>query len=129
MIAATGIASILVFLVALWLLRLVPVASGAMTTARGALDAMRDEALDDAAREKAVQKASLQLMGAFVSIVVRGAVSLAASLLPIWLADRLALAADTDVIAFLSRWDVIVIASVVIIAAYVAWVRLWAPTS
>lgn len=129
MIAAVGIASIVLFLVALWLFRLVPTAAGALATAQGAVGAMRDEALDDAAREKAVQSASLRLMGAFASIVVRGALSLGASLLPIWLADVAGLAAGNDVIDFLSRWDVIIIATVVIVAGYVIRIKLWAPTS
>jgi len=129
MIAATGIASIALFLVALQLTRLVRVSGGAIATARGALEAMRDPALDDAAREKAVQRASLRLMGAFALIVAGGAGSLAVSLLPIWLADITGLAASGDVIGFLSRWDVIAIASAVIVAGYLAWVRLWAPKS
>jgi len=129
MIPAVGIASILLFLVALWLLRLVPTAAGALATAQGAVAAMRDPALDDMAREKAVQAASLRLMGAFASIVARGALSLGASLLPIWLADLTGLAAVGAVIDFLSRWDVIVIATVVILAGYVIRVRLWAPTN
>ena len=129
MIAASGIASIVLFLIALWLLRLVPVASGAIATAQGAMAAMRDPALDDAAREKAVQAASLRLMGSFASIVVRGALSLGVSLLPIWLADVTGLASGAAVIDFLSRWDVIIIASVVIVAGYVVRIKLWAPTS
>ena len=129
MIAAVGIVSIVLFLIALWLLRLVPVASAAVATARGAVAAMRDPALDDAAREKAVQAASLRLMGAFASIVVRGALSLGASLLPIWLADLTGLASGWAIVDFLSRWDVIVVASVVIVAGYVVRVKLWAPTS
>lgn len=129
MIAAVGVASILLFMIALWLLRLVPVASGAVATAQGAMAVMRDPALDDAAREKAVQAASLRLMGTFASIVMRGALSLGVSLLPIWLADISGLASGEAVIGFLSRWDVIVTATVVICVGYVVWVRLWAPKS
>ncbi len=129
MIAAAGIASIVLFLIALWRLGLVRVATGAAATAQGALAVMRDPALDDAAREKAVQTASLRLMGIFVSIVWRGGLSLGISALPIWLADLSGLAASGAVIDFLSRWDVIGIASAVIVAGYVVRVRLWAPTS
>ena len=129
MIAAAGIASIVLFLIALWRLGLVRIAQGALATAQGALTTMRDPALDDAAREKAVQAASLRLMGTFASIVLRGALALGVSLLPIWLADLAGLAASGEVIFFLSRWDVIAVASVVIVAGYVVRVRLWAPTS
>jgi len=129
MIAAIGIASIAVFLFAFWLLDLVRVASGAIMIAHEALATIRDEALDDAVREKAVQAASIKLMGAFVSIALRGALALGASLLPIWLADLGGLAPGNEVIGFLSRWDVILIASAVIVAGYVLCARLWAPRS
>jgi len=129
MTVAIGIASIALFLFAFWRLDLVRVSSGAVTTARTALAAMRDESLDDAAREKAVQAASIRLTGAFVSIAVRGAVALGVSLLPIWLGDVGGLAPGDEVINFLSRWDVILIASVVIVAGYVLRARLSAQRS
>lgn len=127
MIVVTAAASISVFLIALWLARVVPTSAGAVTIARGALGAMRDTELDDAAREKAVQHASLQLLGTFVSILARGAAAIAASLVPIWLADVTGFAASDQVIAFLSRWDVIVIASIVIVIGYLVRTWLWAP--
>lgn len=129
MIAAVGIASIVLFLIALWRLGLVRVAAGALATAQGALAVMRDASLDDAAREKAAQAASLRLLGIFFSITWRGGLSLGISLLPIWLADISGQAASAEVIGFLSRWDVIGIASAVVVAFYVVRVRLWAPTS
>ena len=128
MIAATATASIIVFLVALWLARVVPASAGAVAIARGALAAMRDAELDDAARERAVRRASLQLLATFFSILVRGAVAIGASLVPIWLADAASLAASDQVIEFLSRWDVIVIASIVIVIGYLVRMWLWAPS-
>lgn len=128
MIVATAAASIGVFLVALWLSGVVPASASALAIARGALGAMRDSGLDDAAREKAVQRASLRLIGTFVSILVRGAVAIGASLLPIWLADVAGLAANDQVIDFLARWDVIVIASSVIVLGYLVRMWLWATT-
>ena len=126
MIAATAALSICTFLVALWLVRVVPVSAGAVGVARDALGAMRDGQLDDAAREKAVQRASLRLLQTFFSILARGAVAIGASLVPIGLADLAGLAAGDQVIEFLSRWDVIVIASVVIVIGYLVRMRLWA---
>lgn len=129
MTVAIGIASIALFLFAFWRLDLVRVAAGALATARTALATMRDGSLDDATREKRVQAASIRLTGAFVSIAVRGAVALGVSLLPIWLGDVSGLAAGGEVIGFLSRWDVILIASAVIVAGYVLRARLSAQRS
>lgn len=126
MMVATAVAAIGVFLVAFWLFGVVPASAGALAIARGALAAMRDTELDDAAREKTVQRASIRLLGTFVSIVVRGALAVGASLLPIWVADAAGFAKSDQVIAFLSRWDVIVIASIVIVLGYLVRVRLWA---
>lgn len=129
MTVAIGIASIALFLFAFWRLDLVRVAAGALATARTALATMRDGSLDDATREKRVQAASIRLTGAFVSIAVRGAVALGVSLLPIWLGDVSGLAAGGEVIGFLSRWDVILVASAVIVAGYVLRARLSAQRS
>lgn len=129
MTVAIGIASIALFLFAFWRLDLVRVAAGALATARTALATMRDGSLDDATREKRVQAASIRLTGAFVSIAVRGAVALGVSLLPIWLGDVSGLAAGGEVIGFLSRWDVILIASAVIVAGYALRARLSAQRS
>ncbi len=125
MIAATAAVSICAFLVALWLARVVPVSAGVVVIARNALGAMRDPALDDAAREKTVRHASLQLIGKFVSIVLRGVFAIGVSLVPIWLANASGLAASDQVIAFLSRWDVITVATIVIMIAYLLRIRLW----
>jgi hypothetical protein len=126
-IVATAAASISVFLVVLWLSGVVPASASALAIARGALGAMRDARVDDAAREKAVQRASLRLIGTFVSILVRGAVAIAASLLPIWVADVSGFASSDQVIEFLSQWEVIVIASIVIVMGYLVRMWLWAP--
>lgn len=125
MIVATAAASIGIFLVALLLLRVVPAASNALTIARGAFEALRDPGLDDAARERAARSASIRLFGSFISILARGALAVAASLLPIWLADALGLARYDQIFDFLARWDVILIASIVLVLGYVVRTLLW----
>jgi hypothetical protein len=127
MIVATAATAIGVFLVAVWLCGVVPESAAALAIARDAFGAMQDPALDDAAREKAVQRASIRLLGKFVSILLRGAVAIGISLLPIWASDVSGLAASDQVVDFLSRWDVILIASVVIVLGYLVRARLWAP--
>jgi hypothetical protein len=124
-ITAIAISSIVVFIAALWAFGVARVGAGVLATAQGAVAAMRDESLDDEAREKVVQRASIQLMGAFASILVRGALTFLASILPIWLGSLAGLAEIEEVMDYLSRCDVILIASVVITAGFVIWMRLW----
>jgi hypothetical protein len=124
-IAATAVASLGVFVFALVLSGVIGVAGGVLTTTQDAVATMRDRSLDDAAREKAIQRASLRLLSDVGSILVRGALSVAVSLVPVWLADATGLATFEAVFGFLSRWDVVVIASAVMIAGYVIQSRLW----
>ena len=124
MIAATAILSIGVFICALQFLGIVQVAADTLVTARKAISTIQDNSLDDRAREKKLQRAALQLFGAFITILIRSLFTLLASFLPIWLASLMGLVKIEDVIHFLSRWDVIVITTVLIVAAYVIWTRL-----
>jgi len=122
--AAVAIFSVLLFLVAFQLVRIVPAARRAIAIAQGALGAMRDPALNDDAREKAVQRASIALFGAFGSILLRSLLALAAAVAPIWLADQVGWAQTESVVDLLSRWDIIVGASVLICGLFYAQGRL-----
>lgn len=125
MITATAIASIGFFVGAFLLCRVTDVAAGALSTAKEAATAMRDKSLGDEERERTAQKAAVDLAKAFVSILLRSALALLASFLPIWLAGWAGLADGAEVLAYLSRWQVIAIASIVVIASYLVWIRLW----
>ena len=116
MIALVALISILLFLVSFEVARVVPVSVAAIATAKRALGVIRDPSLDDEAREKAAQRASIQLFGAFASILLRSLLAVAAAFVPIYLADALGLAETEHVLTFLARWEVIVGASVVICA-------------
>lgn len=65
MISATELASIAFFIGALWVFGIARAGAGVLMSARGAVAVMYDKGLDDAAREKAVRRASIQLTGAF----------------------------------------------------------------
>lgn len=125
MIVVVSLVSIALFLVAFWSVRVIPVAVGVLSTAQGAIDVVRDPTVDDDAREKAVQRASLQLLGAFISILLRSIAALAAAFAPIYLADLMDLAPSEGVMVFLARWDVILGATIVICVLYYAKARLW----
>lgn len=124
MITTTAVLSIGVFICALRLFGVVRVAASALVTAQEAVTDLRDNSLDDRTREKELQHAALQLLGAFISILIRSMLTFLASLVPIWLASLMGLVNIEDVTRYLSRWDVIVITTVLIVAGYVIWVRL-----
>lgn len=125
MIVATAVAALAIFAIAIWVSGVMRVSVGVLSTTQNAAAIMRDPALDDLQREKAIQRASLRLLADFGSILFRGVASLAISFAPIWLADVSGLASARAVMDFLSRVDVIVVASIVMIAGYVLRVRMW----
>lgn len=125
MTAAVAIASILAFVAVFWKAGVVEAARKAIATASQAGRVMSSKELDDHTKEKEVQKAALGLVGSVFSIAIRSLVALAAAALPIYGADAAGLAGADAVIDFLSRWDVIIVATVVMIALYVAGRRLW----
>lgn len=124
MIAVTAIVSTGLFVLAFGILGIARIGAGVLVTARDAVAVMRDENSDDETREKVARRASLQLMGALFSILVRTALAVLAAFVPIWIAASAGFAASGDVLRFLSRWDVIVAASLVIIAGYIMWMRM-----
>jgi len=124
MITLIAILSIGVFICALHLFGVVRVASGVLVTAQDAVTVLRDNSLDDRAREKEIQHAALKLLGAFISILIRSILTFIASLVPIWLSSLAGFVKIEDVFRYLSRWDVVVIATVLIVAGYVIWIRI-----
>lgn len=122
---AITVLSIGLFMVAFWLLRIVSVAKDAIATVKGALATMRAPDLDDDAREAAVQKAAVRLITISASLVGRCAFALAAAFVPIYLAHAAGVARMEDSLAFMERWDVILIASLLILAGYLTGKRLW----
>jgi hypothetical protein len=124
MIAATAVVSIGVFICGLRLFGVFRVAASALVTAHEAVTILRDKSLDDSTREKKLQHFALQLFGTFISILIRSMLTLLSSLVPIWLASFMGLVEIEDIISYLSRWDVIAITTVLMVAGYFIWIRL-----
>lgn len=128
MIAAVALVSIVTFLAVLWRSGIVSLAGEAMATTQGAMAVMRDPALNERAREQAVQRASLRLFGHFFALAWRAIVCLGVSLVPVGVAGLAGLAPPPEVLAYLARWQTGAVATVLALAVYVAGKRLW-PTS
>lgn len=125
MIAFIAITSIAIFFVALHLSGVIRTGMGVTSTLQASLATLRDKDMDDLQREKAMQSASLQLMGSFLSILLRCLLCLLAAYAPLWGADAAGLAPSEDVMGFLSRLDVILLSTVFFVLAYIIKARLW----
>lgn len=125
MIAAVAIASILAFVIVFWKAGVVPAAQKAIATASHAGKVMSSKELDDDVKEKEVQKSAIGLLGSVASITIRSVLALIAAAVPIYGAEAAGLVSSDAVIDFLSRWDVIIIVSVVMIAGYIVGRRVW----
>ncbi|MFP4360116.1 MAG: hypothetical protein ACLFTG_05475 [Alphaproteobacteria bacterium] len=115
LVTALGVTA---FALAFTLLRVPAWASESLAVAGRAQSALRDPALDDAAREAGAQAAARRLLYVFGVILVRSVAALAVAALPVVVADRLELVAAADVAAFSLRLDVILVASAVVVALW-----------
>ena len=125
MIVVIAFISIVTFIIALWLLRIVSIGAKAITISQDAVSTLRNDNYDDTEREKATQQASIKLLGIFFSILYRAILAFAAPWLPIWLADWLGWVKSEEVTAFLFRVDVILVSSILLSIIYFAGKRLW----
>lgn len=123
MIIWVALISVVLFLIAFWRLKISRVGADALKTSRIAMATMGDKSIDDDTREKMIQSASIKLFGSFFSILIRSILTLAISVLPIWLADLTGIARMDAVFGFLARIDVIVIISVAMIGGYILLMR------
>jgi len=124
MTAITAIVSIFTFIAALWIFRIVPISAKAISIYREAISTMKDDNFSDIEREKALQQASIRLLGSFFSILYRAVLTLGACFFPILVADWLELVKIEDVTVFLLRIDVILITTIVLLVVYFIRKRL-----
>ncbi len=129
MAALASALAVLAFLIVFHLAAVVPAARLAIKRAADAATVMRDAHLSDAQKETQIQQAALALLGSAGSIGLRFAASFIAALLPIFLLSGLGFSASTDTFAYLARWDVIVVSSVLITLAMVLAARAKARNS
>jgi hypothetical protein len=118
MIVAIAVTAVATFVVAFSLLRVAHAAAAAVTTARGAMTLLADSAMDDETRERAARRASGRLCLMTASVAFRGSLAAGIALLPVLAAERAGMVTFDDVIAFLSRWDVVLVGSVFVLLRY-----------
>lgn len=119
-----AVASVGIFLLAFWRIGWVAILAESMATIRQGFAAMRDPALEESAREAVVQKTALRLVIISVSLLLRSLMILAAVLIVPLIADSIGVVPLTETLAFMLRWDFILITTMVIGLAYFM-VGLW----
>lgn len=118
MILVIAIVAIAIFWTAVLRLGIVPRAHDALGVGRETTAALRGGTLDDRAREQLTRRASARLAGMAMSIIIRTAIALGASVIPIWLAGAAGLARADAVVTFLTGWTAIPVTVAVCAAAY-----------
>jgi hypothetical protein len=122
-IYAAAILSVAIFLVALWSLRIIGIAAKALEISRHAVRTIRDPDLSDEDKERILQKASVALLGGFLSITLRTAAAIGTSLLPMLAFDVAGLASFWVVVEILASWEAIILFSVSLTLVCLVWRR------
>lgn len=104
-------------------LRIVPVAREVVAVSRGAVACMRDPAISDLEKERAMQRASISLMRGFLSILGRSAAAVAAAALLLLALDAIRLARLSAVTDLLATWQGIVLTTVAMILVWYVGLR------
>ena len=116
-VLVVGLAAIAAFVGAFHFSGLVARSLAVVTVARETMAVIADKTLDDAEKEPLVQRAALRLFGHFGLITLAAIVLLAVPGLVMWGGDLIGLAPFIAVTRFLLSWEVIVGATVLIVAA------------
>ncbi len=112
-----GLADIAAFVAVFHVSGLVARALVALTVARETMAVISDKSLDDEEKEPLVQRAALRLFGQFGLITLTAIVLLAVPGVVMWGGDLIGLAPLAAVSDFLLSWEVIIGATVAILAA------------
>ncbi len=112
-----GLAAIAAFVAVFHVSGLVARALAALTVARETMTVIADKTLDDEEKEPLVQRAALRLFGQFGVITLTAIVLLVVPGVVMWGGDLIGLAPFAAVSHFLLSWEVIIGATVAILAA------------
>ena len=115
MISLVGVVAILAFAIAFRLLKVVPTAIEVRKTVQNATRIIADKNLDDDAKEREVQQCAKRMVILFVEITWRLALALMLPIAGIWLFEQGGVGETQEVIAFLLRLDVIIVATVFLV--------------
>ena len=124
MIYFAAFLTVTIFVIALWMFGIISVAIKAVEVSRESARTIRDPALSDEDKERTLQRASLTLLGSFLSITARAAAAIGASLLPMLAFDVAGLAPFWNVADFLATWEAIILISVMLTLVFLVRRRI-----
>jgi len=113
----------LCFMIALRFLGIISTAAGVIENARAAFRLVGDREVSDADKERLLQKASVSMMGSFISMTLRSIAAITASLLPLFVFDLTGLARFSTVTHLLATWQGVVLTGVVMASVQLVKVR------
>ena len=116
-ILVVGLASMAAFVAAFRVSRLVTQARAVVTVASQAMAVIAEKTLNDEEKQRLVQRAALHLCGQFLLITLTAIVVLAVPGVVIWVGDLIGLAPFAGVTDLLLSWELIIGATVLIVAA------------
>ncbi len=121
MIVGTYLASVVLFSLAFFFTRISRTISQVLSISRDSFLTITDSGLDDDAKEKAVQRAAIDMLRQFGCLLFKVAAIGLATLMPPFVADAANLASFKDISSFSLRWDVLLVTTIAAIAVSVMW--------
>ena len=115
--------AVLLFALVFTLTRLPRNCTQALVIAEQAMSVITDRNLDDEAKESATQQAALKMLKQGGLITIKAVITLAATVLPVFVADAMALSSWQNTSEFAMRWDVLLVTTVVMLTAWWIWRR------
>ena len=116
-ILAVGLVSVAAFVAAFRVSGLATRVRGAVMVASQAMSVIAEKTLDDDEKQRLARRAALQLFGQFFLITLTAILVLAVPGVVIWAADLIGIAPFGAVTALLLSWEIIIGATVLILAA------------
>ncbi len=114
-------ASAALFFLGIRVFGIVPRVKGVIAATHVATTVMRSRDMSEEEKESAIQKAALEMIGSFLSILVRTALIVAISIAVVALGSETALFSMQDAIHAASNWTFIVVSTLLMIGAFLVF--------
>lgn len=118
-VVAVYVLAVALFCLSFYYTRTVGTCRQVLSIARESTNVLTDDNLDDLAKEKAIKKSAVSMVKQSFVLFFKLFIILGVTILPLWLADVMQLAALSDTSRFALRWDVLVITTTVVLVPVV----------
>lgn len=118
-VAMVYVLAVALFCLSFYYTRTVGTCRQVLSIARESTNVLTDGNLDDLAKENAIKKSAVNMVKQCFVLFFKLFIVLGATVLPLWLADVLQLAALDDTSRFALRWDVLLITTIAVVVPVV----------